>query len=83
MKCPKCVEEGTKSKVMYHGSSTTLMSNSPYYDEEGVYHNHDYNTIRSIYSCSNGHNFETSGKPKCPNCDFGSEEHNIRFFDRL
>lgn len=55
MKCSKCIEGGKKSTVPPRGLSSTLMGYSPYYDEDGIYHNHDYNTITSTYICSNDH----------------------------
>ena len=57
MKCPKCEEEGKRSKVYVGGSSSTLLGWTPYYDEDGNYHNNDPNRITTNYSCSEGHNF--------------------------
>lgn len=76
MKCEECVKAGDKSRVTSNGSSTTLMHCSPYYDDDGVYHSHDINTVRSDYSCSNGHRWVTSGKRSCPadGCDFGEDD---------
>ena len=75
MKCEECVEAGEKSRITPHGSSKTLMYCARYYDEEGVFHNHDYNTVRSSYSCSNGHRWSSSGKGACSadGCDFGGD----------
>lgn len=71
MKCIKCVEQGLKSKLYNLGSSITLMGWSPYFDEEGIYHNHNPNTRTTTYECSNGHYFNVAGHDKCPNCDYG------------
>lgn len=75
MKCPKCKELGLKSNVFNEGGTTTLMGYPTYYDEDGVYHHHDRNSIKTGYHCSEGHRFYTiqKGTP-CPsypkNCDF-------------
>jgi len=75
MKCEKCVEAGDKSRVNAHGGTSTLMSYTPYYDEDGVFHNHDGNRRTSHYSCSNGHHWMAIGKKECPaeGCDFGGD----------
>ena len=77
MKCPKCEEEGKRSRVYDKGGTSTLMYCTPYYDEEGVYHNHDSNTITHYYECSEGHKFRTKGTGTCPNCDFGKDSLKI------
>jgi len=48
---------------------------SPYYDEDGVYHHHDTNITTSSYSCSNGHEWTTKSRGKCPapGCEFGGK----------
>jgi hypothetical protein len=80
MKCEECVEAGEKSRVTGGGGSRTLMGHSPYYDEDGIYHNHDPNTMTSSYSCSNGHRWVTKGKGRCPadGCDHGGVFETIR-----
>ena len=66
MKCPICVANGTKSKV-YEGSSfSTLIGSHPFYDEDGVYHDHDPNTHSDYYSCTLGHSFSVKRINKCP-----------------
>lgn len=70
MKCPTCVEEGTRSIVYDRGSSITLLGHRPFYDEDGVYHNHNPNNITTVYGCSNGHRFSTKHKPDCPVGDY-------------
>lgn len=76
MKCPECVKAGTPSRVLVGGSSSTCMYCAPHYDEEGVYHFHDANTITSHYSCSNGHSWTTGHRGKCPvkGCDWNKPE---------
>lgn len=72
MKCQKCVDEGKKSAVYPDGYGvSTLMASHPYYDEDGVYHNHDWNSRTTGASCSNGHRWWMSITPKCPSCDYG------------
>lgn len=65
MKCPECVKEGLKSTVHSHGGMTTLLYCAPYYDEEGNYHDHDWNTTTNSYECSNGHKFSTKHSGSC------------------
>ncbi len=55
MMCPECVKEGKKSCVYIGTSTTTLLAWTPYYDEDGGYHNENPNRITTQYSCSNGH----------------------------
>lgn len=73
MICKQCKEEG-KQSIVYPGMSTqTCMSYYPFYDENGVYHHHDGNTIFYDYKCSNGHEFTETSKIRCPSCDWGRE----------
>jgi len=65
MICPECKKSGLKSTVYPHGSSTTLMYCQPFYDEDGNFHYHDFNTTTTDYSCSNGHRWSESHKGKC------------------
>ena len=48
MICPICKFKKIKSIVKPHGGSSTAMYCSPYYDENGNYHNHDLNIINFI-----------------------------------
>lgn len=76
MKCPECVKAGTPSRLYPGGSSSTCMYCPPFYDEEGVYHHHDMNTITNGYRCSNGHAWKTSHRHKCPanGCEWNKDE---------
>lgn len=65
MKCRKCEEAGAPSQVYHHGSTSTLMSCSMYYDEAGIPHNHDWNRVLTMYSCSNGHRWEQRHRNTC------------------
>ncbi len=55
--CEECKKNEVKYSVYYRGSSTTLMGWSPYWDEDGKYHNNNPNKITSSYECSNGHSW--------------------------
>ena len=81
MVCPKCKDEGKTSKVFDEGAMTTLMYCEPYYDENGIYHNHDYNTVTYYYRCSNGHHIREKGHKKCPNCDFGKNREGVEVLE--
>ena len=86
MICPVCWWKGLRSRVYEHGGTTTLMYCQPYYDEEGTYHNHDSNTRRIGFSCSNGHTWVTVGHSGCitPGCEFVSDWHyEFRDIDEL
>lgn len=72
--CPVCKREGRKSKVYDKGCSITMLGSESYCDEEGEFHKHNPNKIRTMYRCDNGHVFEVTFGFKCPSCDFGSED---------
>ncbi len=71
MKCTACVKEGKRSRVYPEGTSVTLMSFSPYYDENGTYHSHDLNIHTTGYHCSNQHRWVEKATPECPGCGAG------------
>lgn len=83
MKCPKCVEEDEKSTVRSSGGFVTAMPVDSYYDEDGIYHSHDWNEHSSGYSCSRGHKWSKNYSVPCPasNCDFGVGETEVKFYD--
>lgn len=74
MKCQECVNTGQKSQVYPGPASVTCMGYQPYYDEEGVYHDHDPNWRSRNYTCSKGHDWVDSYQAKCPaeGCDYGT-----------
>jgi len=76
MKCLQCVEKGERSSISIGANTTTLMGHTPYYDEDGVFHNHNPNRSTVVYSCSKGHSWTVSSKMKCPaiKCDWNKEE---------
>lgn len=73
MKCPKCEQAGEKSTVFVGGGYTTLMYCAPFYDESGIYHDHDSNITTHSFSCSRGHQWITHSTPRCPSCDWGKD----------
>lgn len=69
MKCSQCIEENKKSTVSSEGCSTTLLGyGGPFYDEDGIYHDHDPNIVTTYYRCSNGHRWHEKGSKQCPGC---------------
>lgn len=72
MKCPVCIQQNTKSRINNMGIVKTLMSCSPFYDEDGRYHHHDGNTITSGFHCTNGHSFSVARQGSCP-CGWGKD----------
>jgi hypothetical protein len=70
MKCPECKKAGKKSIVSPGTTTTTAMMTHSFYDEDGVYHVHDYNQSTTEYLCSEGHVWTQKHRRKCPNCDF-------------
>lgn len=77
MICPVCKDQGIKSCV-YGGShgSMTAVHYTPFYDEEGHYHNHDRNILTLEFECSAGHKFMRQSHGGCgaPGCDFKAWE---------
>lgn len=56
-KCPCCKKLGFRSRVYLGMSMSTLLYSEPYYDEDGLYHDNDPNTITTNARCSIGHDF--------------------------
>lgn len=81
MICSKCKELGIKSQVYDRGSSVTLMGYQSYYDEEGIFHNHNPNIRATVYTCSNKHKFILKDKVHCPTCEYGSDSESVEFFE--
>lgn len=79
LKCPECVESDQRSKVYSRGVFSTATGWSPFYDEDGAYHQHNPNKTTAVYSCSNGHEFSRVAPHPCPNpkCDFGKTPEQI------
>jgi hypothetical protein len=76
MKCPRCVEDGQRSKVYDNGSTSGGLGWTPHYDEDGNYHRHNPSKVTSGFKCSNGHYFSITRSVPCPrhDCDFGKAE---------
>ena len=74
MKCPQCAINGKRSKVFSLGESTTLMSWSRYWDEDGIWHSHDPNQRISGYRCSEGHQWDEKSYAPCPAGDYPKEK---------
>lgn len=72
MKCPTCVAEGKKSRVEIGRTSRTCLGHSPFYDEDGKYHNHDPNRSTTQYHCSNGHAWQDVSYTECW-CGYGKK----------
>lgn len=78
MKCPICKKEGKKSKCFNKDTVSTLAAYPSYYDEESNFHHHDLNMKKTMFTCSEGHEFFAESKGStCPsypeNCDFNPE----------
>jgi len=81
-KCPKCVEQGKRSKLYGgDGGTRTLMSFTVYHDEDGQYHSHDPNRLTSGYQCSEGHRFSVTYSSACPSCTYGHNPIEVRYFE--
>lgn len=75
MKCKECQESDRQSRVYRGPTSSTVMGYSSYYDEEGVYHQHNMNQVSTSYSCSNGHWWNQDSPQLCPadNCSWNED----------
>ncbi len=63
VKCEECVKQDKTSCVYPQTiSSMPAVYLIPYYDENGVYHNHTHG-ITLAYSCSNGHTWSKYHPP--------------------
>ena len=76
--CPKCKEDGLKSKSYDRGQFKTLMGVTPFYDEEGIFHLHDDNEITQGFKCSNGHSWSETYKANCW-CGWPNEDVKIGY----
>lgn len=73
MTCEKCQKAGQQSKIFIKGSlNRSLIYHEAYYDEDGVYHDHDPNGYQQGFECSNGHVWVTENPIPCPSelCGF-------------
>jgi hypothetical protein len=74
MICEECKKENQKSIIEVGLTATTAMYCAPFYDEEGVLHQHDRNVRTTEYSCSRGHRWKEGRIAKCPACGWPEEE---------
>lgn len=65
MICETCQGEGRTSRVFPGIGFRTAVMGESYYDEQGVFHDHDPNESVSSYSCSNGHHWRVRRYSKC------------------
>ena len=66
MICNTCKDTGLKSKVFPIASEYVFVTpQERYFDENGVWHNHDSNEIVESFKCSNDHTWEVKKTAKC------------------
>lgn len=71
MKCPVCEPKGQASRVYPDGyGATTAMMGETFWDEKGVYHDHDPNSSTEGYRCSLGHRWWVTSQPSCSAGDY-------------
>lgn len=70
MKCPHCVRDNLKSTLTVKKAEPIAGEVTRFWDEEGNLHVHDETNYRDVFSCSNGHNWMTEQKSRCP-CQIG------------
>lgn len=68
MICPNCAAEGQESNVWFDSSSSTPLWCPPWWDKDGRYHIHDWNTHWTQYRCSRGHVWGGNALRPCPTC---------------
>ena len=71
MICDLCAKVGQKSTVSIGATYVTAGGYSPHYDENGVFHSHDWNERTMTLSCSKGHHGKRVWQTAChaPDCD--------------
>ena len=57
MKCPVCIREGLRSKVIQGALSSTAVYYPVTYDEDGALISSGHNRLTVQYTCTNGHSF--------------------------
>lgn len=79
MKCPQCVQQNERS-CCFQGnrtSSTAMGGVQRYWDEGGVYHNHNPNRSTGYFHCSRGHRWIVISRNPCPGCAWGHEDPQV------
>lgn len=65
MICKECQAQGLKSTITLNFNIATAAHYPAYYDENGLYHNHDWNKTTSCHTCSNGHDINIVQYKSC------------------
>lgn len=66
MICNTCKDTGLKSRVFPVASEYVFVTpQERYFDENGVWHNHDSNETVETFKCSNDHTWEVRKTAKC------------------
>jgi hypothetical protein len=78
MKCPECQKQGLQSTAQEGAGTVTCMAFPTYHDKEGKRHVHNPNTVRTLFTCSNGHQWILKSGFQCPSCDFGKDFKPVR-----
>lgn len=75
-RCPECKKEGERSTVRWRAGRGTDAGWEPYYDEAGVYHSHNPNSVKYPMSCSCGHKWTHTVRYRCPTrgCSWNDRE---------
>jgi len=72
--CPICAKDGATSKTYPIGSSGTLVPCSPYYDEDGIQHLHDFSATTWNFCCEKGHCWNVKTYEECSACGWRKGE---------
>lgn len=66
MICPVCVSQSLLSRVRVSHAETLASQIDAFWDETGIYHEHDSSPTITVYECSKGHKFKDVVKRPCP-----------------
>ena len=64
-RCPGCQQLGQRSRVTATSSTTTLLGVHAFWDEDGCRHRHDPNRTTTTFTCSQGHDWAETERPRC------------------
>lgn len=65
MKCPDCEKLGLTSEAYPGHCTRTAAYCQPFYDSDGMLHDHDTNATTMVYTCSNDHEWVVNSTGKC------------------
>jgi len=65
MICKKCQEDGKESFVLLGTSVSTAAYFQSFYDNNGAFHGHDGNVLKTEYTCTNGHTWSEVHRNSC------------------